>query len=333
VEFLRSKWRSLLLRAALVVIGLAVASMAVERVLEIRDESRLTVDQTYLTIHGRRVRYRRTGDGQPGPTIVLISGLVGGLDPWDTIQNSLSTESPTISYDRGGLGFSDLSDAHDANAQAEQLDAVLRGAGARPPFVVVSYSATSFLAEVYAAAHEDSVKAIVLVDPTVPRDRRSKWLSIVRTNLRWMVTSSAYALVGWLRLKMLLGDHFQHRAPRTLAEERQERSLVDFHHWLAADQELFAIDRSAEEARALPPITDIPVGVLSTIDPAESEHKRYVFAGQRELAARSSGGIYRYIGPLDHTKLLEIPSSCAAILELVRDVRNEVRGVPTTTAR
>src|ERR1700679_305179 len=156
----RTRWRGLAFKSLFLVLGLCAVSALIEHVLERWDMARLTAGDTFYTTQGGRIRYHLTGEHNPGPTLVLLDGTTASLEQWEGVQAALSTESPVISYDRGGTGFSDPANEHGASADADELDQLLHAPEIRGPFVLVSYSSSSMMAAVFAARHHDVVKGI-----------------------------------------------------------------------------------------------------------------------------------------------------------------------------
>jgi pimeloyl-ACP methyl ester carboxylesterase len=306
-------------------LGLCVASALVEHVLEMRDTARLTASDTFSSLHGRRVRYRLTGVGEPGPTVVLLCGLVGSLEQWEHVQDELSASSPVLSYDRAGLGFSDPSDGHDANGQADELDQLLHAQSVSPPYVLVSYSSTASLARVFTALHPERVQGLVFLDPTAPdaiRTMPSSHRFTYRRNFaKSMSVNMLASLFGYIRFKQAAVSE-RETSP---ALERSNAILASFHHWLATAQEVWDLDRSDDEARATPWFGSMPVGVLSSFDPGQSELNRYVVAGNRDLASKSTRGIWRAGAHLGHDKVLADPVLYEAVVDLIRTILDETR--------
>jgi pimeloyl-ACP methyl ester carboxylesterase len=318
----------------LVALGLCVVTALLEHVLEVRDATRLTAGDTFYPVQRKKVRYRLTGADKPGPTVVLINGMMASLEQWDDIQTALSTDAPVVTYDRGGMGFSDGSDAHDARAQADELAGLLHAPNLSPPFVVVSFSSGSLVARVFAAEHPDLTAGLVFLDPMVPEavesmpaDRRVTYMrKYVRLVLRGVVES----FFGYLRLQRLVGR--RHDAAPSLLSERTDAVLWSFHHWLATTGDILDLQRSSEEAMATPWFGATPLGVLSATDPAENELSRRVFAGQEELATKSTHGVFRAGGHFDHGKILNDPTLSRAIVDLIRAIVAETHATKGAAA-
>jgi pimeloyl-ACP methyl ester carboxylesterase len=321
----RNLFRTLLF----VFVGLCVGSALLEHVLEARDAARLTENETFYSVRGRRLRYHLTGVGEPGPTVVLLCGLAGSLEQWEHVQAELSEAYPVVSYDRSGLGFSDASDAHDAAAQAEELDAILHIPNISPPFVLVSYSSTVSVARVFRAAHPAVVTGLVFLDPTAPdaiQAMPAEHRYSHRKNFaRPMASNLVRSFFGVTRLKQFIA-HRHDVAPQSLSAERVDAILASFHHWVATAYEVLDLDRSEQEAKATPWFGSLPLGVLSSFDPNATELNRVVVGGNRDLATKSTRGIFRTPPHFGHDKILTDPVMYGAVVDLVRTITEEARG-------
>jgi pimeloyl-ACP methyl ester carboxylesterase len=317
----RTHWRVLARKGLLLVLGLCAVSALIEHVLEVRDAARLTASDTFYAAHGRRIRYHLTGTGAPGPTLVLLNGSAASLEQWSLVQAALSTVAPVVSYDRGGAGFSDPADAYGASAEADELDQLLHCPEIAGPFVLVSFSSSSPIATVFAARHLDVVKGIVFVDPILASPPGTK--SWRRIFWRPSVVNLLKAFFGYTRLKSAIVG--RHAPPSSAESERWNAVLVSTHHWLASAHESMSLDESADEAnaaKATRPFADLPLGVLTTADPAESEYLREIFDRQKKLAASSKRGIMPVVHGV-HSQLLNDPVAVGHIVDLIRTIADE----------
>lgn len=319
----RTHWRLPARKGLLLVLGLCAVSALIEHVLELRDAARLTASDAFYAVRGRRIRYHLTGTSAPGPTLVLLNGNSASLEQWSMVQAALSTVAPVVSYDRGGAGFSDPADTYGANAEADELDQLLHCPEIAGPFALVSFSSSAPIATVFAAKHLDVVKGIVFVDPILASPPGMKtWRRIL---WRPTVANPLKAFFGYTRLKSAIVG--RHAAPSTAESERSNAVLVSTHHWLASAHELMSFDESTDEANAAMttrPFTDLPLGVLTTAGPAESEYLREILDRQKKLVASSTRGIMPVLHG-DHSQLLNDPVAVRHIVDLIRTITDEVR--------
>ena len=110
--------------------------------------------------------------GTGSPTVVLDAGLDDGHVIWKRIEPALARKTRTCSYDRSGVGDSDVRPSEPAVVSAEQvvdeLDELLDKAQVEGPYVLVGHSLGGLNARLHAARHPDDLAGIVFVDPTSP---------------------------------------------------------------------------------------------------------------------------------------------------------------------
>lgn len=110
--------------------------------------------------------------GSGSPTVVLDAGLDDGHVIWKRIEPVLARKTRTCSYDRSGVGDSDIRPSEPAVVSAEQvvdeLHELLAKAEVDGPHVLVAHSLGGLNARLYAARHPDDLAGIVFVDPTSP---------------------------------------------------------------------------------------------------------------------------------------------------------------------
>jgi pimeloyl-ACP methyl ester carboxylesterase len=288
------------------------AAAAIEHLLELRDKARLTTDDTFCSVLGKQVRYRLLGVGKPGPSIVLVSGASGTIEPWRKVQGPLASDAPVLAYDRGGMGFSQASDAHDPEAQVEELEGLLHATQVSPPFVVVGYSASSLMVRLFVARHADQVKGVVLLDPVLPElyyiPRRVFALILLK------------ALVGHTRVEGLRSK----APPETRVDEKERATSVSFRHWYAAAAGGVMVGNWTPRLMSAPPFGPIPVGVLCTFDPSQDARLEYAVVRGRSLAAESPHGTF-LMAHCPHTELLTDPVGSSIVLDLIRAVEGQAR--------
>lgn len=140
-----------------------------ERLVEVEDGVRLMIRQ----------------EGAGSPPVVCLSCAGGAHDEWAEVAARLSPLTQVITYGRPSLGGSDpLGPDRAGRPQsvgwaALQLQALLRNAGIEPPYVLLTSSVGSWIADQYAALQPKEVAGLVLVDPTMV----SAWPEITKEDL------------------------------------------------------------------------------------------------------------------------------------------------------
>lgn len=109
-----------------------------------------------------------SGTVHPGvPTVVLEAGLGESSVTWADLQDRLDESLRVCAYDRLGYGWSgDAEGERSAAIEARELHELLEAAGEARPLVLVAHSLGALIVQSYAEAFPDSVRAIVLLDPT-----------------------------------------------------------------------------------------------------------------------------------------------------------------------
>jgi pimeloyl-ACP methyl ester carboxylesterase len=125
-----------------------------------------------VDVGGRSIHVECRGTARPSvPTILLESGLDGSAGNWSGgIRPALEARSKVCAYSRAGLGGSDpaLEATRTIDDMADDLEAMIDGAGIAGPFLIVAHSLGPWISTVYTSRHPDQVVGLVLVDPRGP---------------------------------------------------------------------------------------------------------------------------------------------------------------------
>jgi hypothetical protein len=119
-----------------------------------------------VDVGGYELAYACRGEGSP--TILTEAGYdSAGVATWLPLMDDLASISRVCSYDRAGTGESDprpkATDLTSAD-QADELHALVQGAGIDAPYVLVAHSYGGFVSRLYAAAHPDETAGLVLIE-------------------------------------------------------------------------------------------------------------------------------------------------------------------------
>lgn len=106
--------------------------------------------------------------GGEGPTILLESGLMSTVLSWTELQRELSKSFRVVSYDRAGLGWSELGPMpRTAERIVDELHLALEKAGIAPPYILVGHSFGGLTMQLFAARFPKEVAGMVLIDAVV----------------------------------------------------------------------------------------------------------------------------------------------------------------------
>ena len=97
--------------------------------------------------------------------MILEAGLMSTVMSWTGLQQRLAAQYHVVSYDRAGLGWSDLGPMpRTADRIAYELHALLERASIAPPYVLVGHSFGGLMAPNFAARYPNEVAGLVLID-------------------------------------------------------------------------------------------------------------------------------------------------------------------------
>lgn len=111
------------------------------------------------------------GKGSGTPTILLEAGLMSTVLSWTVLLERLSGSYRAASYDRAGLGWSDLGPMpRTADRIVDELHLMLERADIPPPYVLVGHSFGGLTMPLFAARYPEETAGMVLVDPVAPAE-------------------------------------------------------------------------------------------------------------------------------------------------------------------
>ena len=154
-------------RAALAVAAVLMVPALLNTLTNEVLRARHPVPGAFYRINGRPMHLYCSGHG--APTVVLDAG--GGNDwlIWQKVQPELAKTQRVCSYDRAGVGWSELQPGvRDARNISMELHQLLTQAGESKPFVLVGASVAGFYARQYVDRYPSEIAGLVLVDSSTP---------------------------------------------------------------------------------------------------------------------------------------------------------------------
>lgn len=102
---------------------------------------------------------------------MLEAGLMSTILSWSDLQRALAPSYRVVSYDRAGLGWSDLGPMpRTADRIVDELHTVLGQAAIPPPYILVGHSFGGLTMPLFAARFPGEIAGMVLVDPVAPAE-------------------------------------------------------------------------------------------------------------------------------------------------------------------
>ena len=110
-------------------------------------------------------------EGRGSPTIILEAGLMSTNLSWTDIRRKLAASYRVVTYDRAGLGWSDIGPMpRTAERIVDELHSLLNLANIPAPYVLVGHSFGGLTMPLFAARYPEKIAGMVLVDPVVPAE-------------------------------------------------------------------------------------------------------------------------------------------------------------------
>jgi pimeloyl-ACP methyl ester carboxylesterase len=122
--------------------------------------------------------------GSGAPAVILESGISASHLNWRTVQIRLASFAKVCSYDRAGLGWSELCpESCTPSSLAAQLHEMLCAASVDPPYILVGHSFGGLIVRSFAAQYPQETVGVVLVDPLDPSRTESHSRAAARGRL------------------------------------------------------------------------------------------------------------------------------------------------------
>ncbi len=104
--------------------------------------------------------------GQGPVSVILEAGLNEFSIHWYRVQSLLAQHAKICSYDRAGLGWSEVNqDPSTLQNMVNDLQVVIQFVNESQPLILVGHSFGSLIVRRYAQLHPENIRALVLVDP------------------------------------------------------------------------------------------------------------------------------------------------------------------------
>ena len=327
------------------VIGLTLLGVALGAVYQAvgsrRDLEKFPPPGRLIDLGTHRLHLYETGGS--GPTILLEAGLMSTVLSWSGLQRELSRAFHVVSYDRAGLGWSDLGTMpRTADRIVEELNTLLERAAIPGPYVVVGHSFGGLTMPLFAARFPEKVAGMVLVDPVAAAEwnppsahdlkqtrigatvcRRAAWLAnvgILRFVAALLTTRAKKIAAGLVRLisRGAPEESGTVSSPWFAALPPEERDMAAV-FWiqpkfaLTIASQLENLPASAARVAEFPVCTDKPVAILSARTAPAHRQKEHA-----AMAARLPRGKHLLVGHSNHWIMQEDPEL------VVREIRSIV---------
>lgn len=204
---------------------LVLAGTVYQAIGAARDARRFPPPGQRFQVRGRRMHLKV--EGESGPVVVLEAGMGSSCLSWSLVQPRVATFARAASYDRAGMGWSDLPAAGGRPGEprttwqmAAELHELLERAGLFGPYVLVAHSFGSYVALSFAGLYPNEVAGLVFVDALHPAEwqqasaEQRRGLEI---GVRFCRVAAWLARAGFVRLCLALLSRGSKSVPRLAA--------------------------------------------------------------------------------------------------------------------
>ncbi len=127
---------------------------------------------TLHKMHLRVIEPEKTDDApSSGITVIFESGLGNGCLSWSLVQQVMSKKVRSVSYDRAGMGWSEVAKKkRTSNQIAHELSQSLKKANIGGPYILVGHSLGGLYIRSFYDLHPNEVIGMIFVDSSHPKD-------------------------------------------------------------------------------------------------------------------------------------------------------------------
>jgi pimeloyl-ACP methyl ester carboxylesterase len=119
--------------------------------------------ENMIDVGGRKLHCCVYGNGSP--TVVLVSGLEAPQAYWNSVIPDLAAKTTVMTFDRAGMGKSEIGDLPTHGEQsAKDLHVLLDKLGVPRPYILVGHSYGGSVVRLFASMYPDDMGGLILED-------------------------------------------------------------------------------------------------------------------------------------------------------------------------
>jgi pimeloyl-ACP methyl ester carboxylesterase len=327
----RSRIWTWLKRALLGLLIFTIALMVVGATYQViatnMDQRNYAAPGQLVDVGNYRLHIHCTGTNNEGnPTVILEQGLGGISSAWALIQPEVAKATRVCSYDRAGMGWSDLSpEPRDAQHIAAELHTLLQNANIPGTYVLVGWSFGGLYARQYAGQYPDEVTGLVLLDSSHP----DQWTSTPEGQAQFQANSKIYSVspalarLGVMRVVGSLQPALNFPMPYSGAIKASFAASKD---WDAQSAEFLASPATMTQVNELGSLGNTPLFVLTATEHGTPPEQEQLWQNwQTGLAALSTNSLHQIVEGADHASFWldaeTVKVSIDAILQVLEAAR------------
>ncbi|MDH4196934.1 MAG: alpha/beta hydrolase [Candidatus Aminicenantes bacterium] len=240
--------------------------------------------------------------GNASPTVVLVSGLEAPQEYWNSVIPDLAAKTTVVTFDRAGVGKSEIGDLPTHGEQsAKDIQVLLGKLGVPRPCILVGHSYGGSVVRLFASMYPEDVGGLILEDT-----QHEDVLNELRKILRGKDLEA---------FEQLVVDSFS--APENPKTEGDYRNMT--REQVRKSKPLprmpFVILTSPDRAKAMQPIfSDEAIEEIAKLDRALNNKLTALIPGGRQIIVEGAG----------HNIHMDKPEALIGpVLEMIREVREK----------
>lgn len=296
--------------------GLLLIGFIYELIAEAADAKAYPPPGQLVDVGGYRLHLNCTGTGSP--TVVIDAGLGDWSTSWGSVQQEVAKTTRVCTYDRAGLGWSEVGPLpRNAEQHAKELHALLQNAQVPGPYVMVGHSLGGLDVLLFVHDYSSEVAGVVLVDSMSPNQITQPPASAAsEPQSQPFSIQATLARFGIARLIVKLLPGIIPALPP--GQEAYYPLYVRPQNFQTTDNEYQGVPASGAQAAAVKSFGDLPLIVLTA---KLNDNPRWP-ALQSELLELSSNSQQMIAENSGHTVQLDEPQVVVeAILQMSQRVR------------
>jgi pimeloyl-ACP methyl ester carboxylesterase len=265
-----------------------------------------------------------TGEGSP--TVLLDAAFPGQVSNWVWVQPQIAQVTRVCSYDRAGLGWSDLGpEPRDALQHARELKTLLEKGSVPGPFVLVGHSLGALSVREFAELYPDQVAGMVLIEGSHPdvwqRQNMSEGVGVDASmlNVAPLLARFAFFRTGLYSAPPADPD----LPPQQRAEAQAYFDSVKYFETLRRVNDAFP--QALAQVRATKGIGDKPLAIV--VGTGSDNLNGVALELQQDLLNLSGDSVWVEVEGATHSSLVDkeqhADDTAQAILDIVQKVRRQ----------
>lgn len=290
-------------------------------VIESEANSPGPAQEQMIDVGGHKLYFRSRGVGEP--VVILESGAGGTTGTLHWLEQEIATFTRVCSYDRAGLGRSELASPPSGyrNSIAE-LHTLLEKAGVKGPYVLVGHSIGGILIREFTQAYPDEVAGLVFIDSSHPY-QMEHFPKMMKFQSRLVTLLFKVPPVAKFLMRKLMGKELLNLPPEI--QDEMANNYYSDKNFKGLKSEYEDVDAYFVRSQRLNlgSLGDRPIAVFSATEP-KAKYMNAWHKLQGEIAALSTNSAHKLVAGATHIGLITHKEFA---LEIAGAVRKMVEGL------